>query len=393
MRTDISKYLFHGVRKPNKKHYPSDNDDEFLSIENNHLISEFDVLKNIVQEGALRCSFSYRNGKPTVYGNQPVVCFTEMPLLNIIQYEDEHKNNPKISTYGIAVLKKELFKLGALPVISGLSGKIESISENSRILVETVLPLNEQFRYVYLNLNNRNIDWTHEREWRIKANDDLSIRNTFNDTYYDIKGLNVFDVDNFSECVIVVKTPQEADEISEIVEHQLDMYRSNGSHDFSVSIKFLVLEEAIKAMEVNKLITSIEKMPKSAFFTYEAEKLSKEEEKLLIQAVEECKKMARTYANIYIDKNVETLIEGVGFRDICGFAYVRSYHTRNKFIRFLVKKEYMYATADSSYTFKNLDFDIPRLQGLTYHEFISRKHCEFLNEKIGDIFIMESVWD
>ncbi|WP_413514121.1 hypothetical protein [Myroides odoratus] len=396
MRTDISKYLFHGIRKPNLKHYPTQDEvPQFPLIDDDEFVSEFDILKNIIEEGAIRSSLSYRNGIPTVYGNQPVVCFTEMPLFNIIQYEKEHKKNPKISTYGIAVLKEDLFNIGGRPVISGLSVEVSKQISGQRILDESILPLNEQYRYVYLNLNSnaKTIDWTHEREWRVKVNTELIITNSLYDVYYEINGLNVFDLDSFKECVITVKTSVEAEEISEIVEHQLDRFRSYGSHDFSTKIKFLVLDEAIKTMQSDIECTSIENLPQSAFYTYKYDGLSREEEMRVINVIEECKNNAKIYAEEFIKDNTDILIENVEFKDICGYAYIQSYDMRNKYVRFLVKQEYMYANQDRGYTFDNLDLEIPFLQGLIYHEFIAKKQCEFLNKKIENLFSVYSIYD
>ncbi len=393
MRTDISKYLFHGVRKPNLKDYPEQFDDSvYKYLDNPEYLSEFDILKNIIIEGVVKASLSYRNGNPTVYGGEPVVCFTEMPLLNVIQYEKKHHKKPKISTYGLAVLKKDFYSNGGRPVISGLS--IEIPINNNRIFCNSILPLHEQYRYVSLNLNTSNkIDWTHEREWRIKCDEYISIKNNYIDDYYNCKGLNIFDEDRFKECVIVVKTIEEADELSKIVDHQLDLNYSYGNTEFSTKIKFLILENAIKAMNENSLITSIEKLPKDAFYTYKYEKLNEIEIAHIVNTIDECKKLAIKFANEYIIENKDSLIDSSGFRDICGYANVKSYKPRNKFVYYLIENKFMYASSNGSYVFENLVVNIPMYQGLTYHEYISRKQCEYLNEKIGNFFIMDSWLD
>src|SRR3546814_6091553 len=62
-----------------------------------------------------------------------------------------------------------MFTAGARPVIYGLSGDVREQPSNGdfRILDERLLPQQEQYRYVTYTIGDvRQIDWTHEREWR-----------------------------------------------------------------------------------------------------------------------------------------------------------------------------------------------------------------------------------
>ncbi|MNE85831.1 hypothetical protein D3C80_1828720 [compost metagenome] len=91
-----------------------------------------------------------------------------MPLINFLQYVSLRNDRTRFTEYGVAVLKREMFKISGRPVISGLSAenKFEFADASKRIIKPEILPLTEQYRYVKLVLSSGN-DWTHEREWRI----------------------------------------------------------------------------------------------------------------------------------------------------------------------------------------------------------------------------------
>ncbi len=117
-RTDVSDYLIHFVRKPNPLDAPKNNEwfDEnsyFPLVLSEALINEFDVLINVIKEGGLRANFSFRKGHQTVYGYDPVICFTEMPLINFLQYVLQRNKIDRVSEYGFAILKQEAYKNGA----------------------------------------------------------------------------------------------------------------------------------------------------------------------------------------------------------------------------------------------------------------------------------------
>jgi len=262
MRTDISKYLIHSVRRPNNNDLPQDNsmidDDEELYYplkEDRTLYNEFDSLINIIEEGGLRASRSFRNGKATVYGGDPVVCFTEMPFINFIQYVKERDDRYCFTEYGIALLKKEVFENNGRPVISGLSNdnKFKFEDEKRRIIQPDILPYKEQYRYVRLDLIN-GTDWTHEREWRIKCEFTkkyFSVRNDDILNTYMTWGVNVFSDLLFSEIIIILKTEEEAKEMQSIVQKQLDHSYSRGGEEFCTKIKYLIIDKAINSLDNN----------------------------------------------------------------------------------------------------------------------------------------------
>lgn len=135
---------------------------------NNDDADAFEVLKNIISDGFLKCSWSVRNGKNTIFGDAPAVCFTEMPLFAFHEYVDKRNDFSKISNYGIALSKNELFKKGARNVIYGLSNDGEFETRINDKMFVRGLDNNEQYRYMLTDIGNTN-DWTHEREWRWKS--------------------------------------------------------------------------------------------------------------------------------------------------------------------------------------------------------------------------------
>jgi len=75
-----------------------------------------------------------------------------------------------MSPVALVFPKTALQGMGARQVIYGLSvdARASSGADGApRIFPESALPLQEQYRFVTHNLNGaRNVDWTHEREWR-----------------------------------------------------------------------------------------------------------------------------------------------------------------------------------------------------------------------------------
>ena len=103
-----------------------------------------------------------------ICGNDPVVCFQDVPLYslseNILWEQQLHSQIPespiRYSPFGLRFDKRYIFRNGGRPVIY----------EKTNI-AKTFLPKNEYWRIVRLDLENDDniIDWTHEREWRIKG--------------------------------------------------------------------------------------------------------------------------------------------------------------------------------------------------------------------------------
>ena len=137
----------------------------------NEDLNSFQVLMKILKEQKLIGSTNQIvNGVPRgfICGNDPVVCFQDVPLFslseNILLEQQMHSENPssqiRYAAFGLRFDKRYIFENGGRPVIY----------EKTEV-AKKFLPQNEYWRIVKLDLDNSDniIDWTHEREWRIKG--------------------------------------------------------------------------------------------------------------------------------------------------------------------------------------------------------------------------------
>ena len=143
------------------------------------------LLRASIRHSMLVPTWSIRGGKRTIYGPFPACCFTEMPLPAFIETAlARQSRSEKISPYALSFKKKDLFKLGARPAIYGLTSNSISYpnGENGqeRLFEETILPKQEQYRFITYNLTEegKNVDWTHEREWRLPYTNLIVLKKT-----------------------------------------------------------------------------------------------------------------------------------------------------------------------------------------------------------------------
>ena len=182
-RFDLSNYLIHFFRDVDLEsnayiHFP-----EFAGFNNIYedtKLSALFLLRCALRHSKLIASWSYRNNKRSVYGYNPAVCFTEMPLAAFVQTSFERlQRGENINQYALLLPKSNMFSLGARPVIYALtSNSISYVKTNNseeRIIDPNQLPILEQYRYVTYNPSSKYpIDWTHEREWRWACRNDLT---------------------------------------------------------------------------------------------------------------------------------------------------------------------------------------------------------------------------
>lgn len=137
----------------------------------NDKLNSFQVLMKILKEQKLIGSTNQTiNGVPRgfICGNEPVVCFQDVPLFslseNILLEQQMHSDAPtapiRYTAFGLRFDKRYIFQKGGRPVIY----------EKTEV-AKKFLPNDEYWRIVKLDLDNVDniIDWTHEREWRIKG--------------------------------------------------------------------------------------------------------------------------------------------------------------------------------------------------------------------------------
>lgn len=176
-RRDMTKWLIHFVKKVDHSNLPAKTDDEYKFFSKDELedgTSAFEVLRNIIRTGGIFARSSFRNGVTTLFGEDKVVCATEMPLYSFYKYAQKRCEAGNVSPIGVAFLKSQFFGEGGRHAIYGLSKKLEYEPKGKtcyyRILKDSCLPKDEQYRLVSIELNGLNWnDWSHEREWRWKA--------------------------------------------------------------------------------------------------------------------------------------------------------------------------------------------------------------------------------
>jgi len=126
-------------------------------------LSSVDVLLKILKEqkiiGSTKIAY--------IHGIHPAVCFQESPQYGIAQnlihetrFREELGGKIRYSSNGLIFLKRYVYLRGARPVI------YENVNDAKKML-----PEEEWWRIVSHNLDNKEniVDWTHEREWRVKG--------------------------------------------------------------------------------------------------------------------------------------------------------------------------------------------------------------------------------
>jgi hypothetical protein len=227
------------------------------------IVSPFFMLRNAIRIDRLWATWSYRNDVRTVYGRNPAVCFTEMPLAAFIEAgEVRASRDEAMSPYGLIFSKAALFQAGGRPVIYGLSTSPLIPSGNGggeRIIPETSLPLAEQYRYVtYAPSSQKRIDWTHEREWRWPYRGDLPNGDDYPlESGRDMPGLD-FEAAQINGIGAVVKTRLQVEKVVHDALSVMDRENAGFSR-----YEFVVAREDIKDLsrlrdpqEVEQVISS-----------------------------------------------------------------------------------------------------------------------------------------
>lgn len=173
-RYDLSDRLIHFFRAVDPCHADTPLLPEhwgFGSIETwDDPFSPFFLMRNAVRQGRLWATWSVRGQRRTIYGIDPAVCFTDMPIAAFVEAGlARAARGEAMSTYGLILPKRAMFAAGARPVIYALSGEVSVMNraDGARLIAAHQLAPAEQYRYItYDPTAPRPIDWTHEREWR-----------------------------------------------------------------------------------------------------------------------------------------------------------------------------------------------------------------------------------
>ena len=149
-RSDLTLYLSHLTRS---------------QVINNEKLDSVGVLLQILSEGVLRGSDTQSG---FISGQQKAVCFQDTPLYGISQnvlheqvYRQELGGQVRYEATGLMFPKHYIYGHGGRPVIY----------EKPEIARRLIPDKNEWWRIVAYDLSDtdRIVDWTHEREWRMKG--------------------------------------------------------------------------------------------------------------------------------------------------------------------------------------------------------------------------------
>ncbi|MFJ8069983.1 DUF2971 domain-containing protein [Peribacillus sp. NPDC096447] len=123
-----------------------------------------DTLIKILKERTINGS---ETNKGFIVGDNPSVCFQEAPLYGVCQnvYHEQQNRQTlggknRYDAIGLSFSKRYVFDRGGRPVLY-----------EDKETAKKILPKEEWWRIVNFNLADEGkiIDWTHEREWRVKG--------------------------------------------------------------------------------------------------------------------------------------------------------------------------------------------------------------------------------
>lgn len=322
----------------------------------------YEVLNQIIEDGYLHTSWSYRgrhnnDPTPTVYGPRSAVCFTEMPLHALINYEENRRKTGYVAKYALALKKDEFFSIGGRPVIYGLTGKHKEAKESdpfynksSRNLAASCgISLEEQYRYVAMSLGGeRLIDWSHEREWR------------WTKDYYtwnSVPGLPLWLLDSdlasaasFSEIIIFTETEVQSKEIIDKLREYHDYTRSGSTNKYS---RQLLKRTRVTSFEkiTTENITQVNDIIFSSIDSIHSVKLSKQ----TLDKSEEAYQLAYDAAAQLVR---ELKRERTYDYSYCGRAYVITDKSHSEALQALVKLKRAKPTPGGGYRIDVSDYSI-----------------------------------
>jgi hypothetical protein len=405
MRYDYTKWLIHFVRDRKTEQCYPDGESSIYDVENLNIgIKANHALNTIIRLGGILPGYSVREGRTTIYGGNPVICFTEMPIYSFAKYAKKRNKTDRISPYGIALLKTELYSAGGRPVIYGLTSRNPEYELNTtfkRIFKDNILPLKEQYRYVAYNPSgDKWIDWTHEREWRWVPSEDKHkiwcAGGELQQELMPVPGLPLFNGSEhggyFSQVGIIVNNDEEAKNIQKILTGfylaECNDYSSHFSKEVISNSFIILLENIIDAVESGKAIEAqtIEGLKKEHLYKpiliNENTAIYK---KQIIEAVEKSKIAGLKESNNYLSKHKED-------KDSCGYANVVSYDVTNPIIQQMLIMEIASGPYDGEVLI-HVNGNWPFMQSINYNEKIAETVCKTLNSLLGDIFYTNSKLD
>lgn len=407
MRHDHTKWLVHFVRDRNpEQDFPGEDEDSagrFIGGELEMDASAFEVLKTIVRLGGLLPGYSFRNDRTTVYGGQPAVCATEMPLYSFAKYAAAKADSSKVSAYGIAFLKSEFFAAGGRHAIYGLSTDTVTYEVNTptrRIFTDAVLPLSEQYRYVAYNpLESHWIDWSHEREWRWVPRDEEMDEiwcQSYDGTIGPVPALPVFkgklDGRPFTRVCLIVWTEEEAEEVQELLTGLYlagsNNYDTPFDKDLIAASRIIILKNVVDAVENGKNFDAqtIEGLSQAnLLYPIEIHDPPEGAKNLVDIAFAAATKAGKEVAEAYI---AEVPIDG----GACGFAHAATYEVTSPIVQYLLANDLAAGPFDGKVWIRVPSAWPPR-QSIDYQEKIMEAVADSLAHSLGIDVWMDSRFD
>jgi hypothetical protein len=272
-RFDLSDYLLHFFRDVDQS------GDKAIVFPQNmgwHSLDEDDallpagyLLRAALRNGRLWATWSKRGPARTIFGPNPAVCFTEMPIAALLEAGQARRaKGEAMSPFALAFPKEALHRLGARPAIYGLSSDTRPPAGDDgclRLLPEDALPLIEQYRYVsHFYGQKKTVDWTHEREWRWPYRGKIESADVDHDMegvppadWRDIPGLNFYE-EGILGIGVIVETEGQA---NKVISDMLTLVDRGDAIDrtFSFVLVRSRLPSTIKLRDSNHLAVQIEK--------------------------------------------------------------------------------------------------------------------------------------
>ena len=120
--------------------------------------SGLEVLCKILKDGIIKGS----GNDGFIKGPNAATCFTETPLSALKHFASEETETDEVRYryYGVAISKETGFEQGARPVIY--------LPDNEANWIPT------EHKWRHVQYNHGLVDWTHEREWRVKGDFDIT---------------------------------------------------------------------------------------------------------------------------------------------------------------------------------------------------------------------------
>lgn len=408
-RTDVTEWLIHFVRDRDPDNDFLGDEDEYYYLVGGHLEPDaqaFAVLKTIVSIGGLKPGYSFRSGKTTIYGGNPAICFTEMPIYNFAKYTQERGDPKRCTPLGICLPKMELYQAGGRPVIYGLSQEEIKVKEDSRyvrVVDESTLTRLEQYRFVAFDPTRvpYSLDWTHEREWRWIANDTHDHKLFMHD--YEgvgdfVPGLPLFRGKSnggfFSRVGLIVWNDEQGTELGDIILRCWDAGHNNYDEPYSdsVSVFIIVLERVIQEVEAryNLRAQRIEDLPASSFFNIVRQKASQETIDKVRKAIEGARIASKEAAATFLEKAPKD--ESGHMLDACGYAWVITYDSPTDITQALLELQMAKPMAGEYYVIEAIG-EMEVRQGITYNEMAAKTAADFLTKELNQKFYFRSWLD